>query len=146
MGTYSDGIEPGLDLGTRELVITPEWIEKYMGSIDDHNPWYTEGSPFGGPIAPSAVFNYEMELFDGWHPPGISGRILNTGQTWEFRRPMWPGQRVILKGRVLDRYLKRGREYISMEACAYDEEGRLLCRTVTTHAWPAKGADEAQAP
>ncbi len=146
MGTYSDGIEPGLDLGTRELVITPEWIEKYMGSIDARNPWYTEGSPFGGPIAPSAVFNYEMELFDGWHPPGISGRILNTGQTWEFRKPMWPDQRVILKGRVTDRYLKRGREYISMEACAYDEEGELLCRTVTTHAWPLQHTPEAQTP
>jgi len=142
MGAYADGIEPGLDLGTRELVITPDWIEKYMGSIDARNPWYTDDSPFGGAIAPCAVFNYEMELFAGWHPPGISGRILNTGQTWEFRRPMRPGQRVILKGRVQDRYWKQGREYISMEARAYDEEGALLCRTVATHAWPAPRPNE----
>lgn len=144
MGSYPDGIEPGLDLGTRELVITADWIEKYMGSIDERNPWYTDDSPFGGAIAPCAVLNYEMELFDGWHPPGISGRILSTGQTWEFRGPIWPGQRVILKGRVQDRYLKRGREYISMQASAYDEEGKLLCRTVTTHAWPVAGVDESK--
>jgi hypothetical protein len=144
MPTWSDGIVPGLDLGTRELVIKPEWIEKYAASIDVRNPWYSgdsndsQDTPFGGPIAPAAVFNYEMELVGGWHPPNIQGRILNTDQTWEFHRPMRPGQRVVLKGRVEDRYEKRGREYIAMEATAWDDEGRVLCRTVTTHAWPVQ--------
>lgn len=136
MPAYPDGIDPGIDLGSREIVLTPDWIEKYMGSIDDRNPWYTDDSPYGGPIAPAAVFNYEMELFKGWHPPGVIGTVLNTGQKWEFRRPMCPGQRVLLKGRVAERYERRGREYIAMEATAHDEEGNLLCRTVTTHAWP----------
>ena len=134
MTEYADGIHPGLELGDREIVVTEEWIEKYRRSIDDENPWYAGESPFGGPIAPAVVFNYEMEMFKGWHPPGI-GNVLNTGQTWEFRRPMRPGQRVTLKGRVAERYLKRGREYVAMEATAYDEEGNLLCRTVTVHSW-----------
>ena len=133
----SDGIEPGLELGTRELVITPAWIEKYMGSIDDRNPWYTQDSPFGGPIAPAAVLNYEMELFGGWHPPGVTD-VLNTKQVWEFRRPIWAGQRITLKGKVVERYEKRGREHVSMEAVALDAAGNLLCRTVTTHAWPSR--------
>ena len=138
MPSWPDGIEPGLDLGSRKLVITQDWIEKYAGSIEDRNPWYSEDSPFGGPIAPAAVFNYEMELFDGWHPPGIEGRILATDESWEFHRPMRPGQRVLLKGRVQDRYESRGREYIAMEATAWDEQDRLLCRMVTTHAWPVQ--------
>ena len=146
MPTWSDGIEPGLDLGTRELVITADWIEKYASSIDDRNPWYTDDSPFGGPIAPAAVFNYEMELFGGWHPPNIVGRILNTDQTWEFFQPMRPGQRILIKGRVHDRYEKRGREYIAMEATAWDEGGQLLCRTVTTHAWPVQSPASGDEP
>jgi hypothetical protein len=133
---YADGIFPGKDLGTRELVLTPDWIEKYMGSIADRNPWYTHDSPFGGPIAPAAVFNYELQLSGGWHPPGIRGPILNTGTSWEFRRPLRPGQRVIVRSRVHARYVKRGREHIAMEACAYDEDGNLLCRSITTDAWP----------
>ena len=137
---YADGIEPGLELGTRELVITPDWIEKYMGSIDDRNPWYTQDSPLGGPIAPSAVFNYELELFDGWHPAGIGEDILNTKQSWEFHRPLRPGQRLIVKGRVKERYEKRGREHITMEASAYDEQGNLVCRSTTTDAWPVQPA------
>jgi hypothetical protein len=135
MRSESNGIRPGLDLGTREVVLTPDWIEKYLGSIDAHNAWYTQDSPFGGPIAPAAVLNYEMQMFGGWHPPGISGAILNTEQTWEFRRPMRPGQLIVLKGRVCARYEERGREHIAMEASAYDAQGNLLCRTVTTHAW-----------
>ena len=146
MPSWSDGIEPGLDLGTRALVITPDWIEKYAGSSDDRNPWYSVDSPFGGPIAPAAVFNYEMELFGGWHPPNIKGHILNTDQTWEFHRPMRPGQTILLKGRVHARYENRGREYISMEATAWDEDGQLLCRTGTTHAWPVQHADPGVEP
>ena len=87
-----------------------------------------------------------MELFGGWHPPGIQGRILATDETWEFHRPMRPGQKVLLKGRVHDRYEKRGREYIAMEATAWDEDGQLLCRMVTTHAWPVQGSETGGEP
>jgi hypothetical protein len=135
MSDYADGIHPGKDLGTRELVLGPEWIEKYMGSIDDRNPWYLVDSPFGGPVAPAAVFNYELQLSGGWHPPGIRGQIFNTGTRWEFHRPMYPGQKIVVRSRVLDRYHKRGRDHVAMEACAYDEQGNLLCRSVTTDAW-----------
>jgi hypothetical protein len=141
MGRHADGIDPGLELGTRELVITPDWIEKYMGSIDDRNPWYLGDSPFGGPIAPAAVFNYEMEMFDGWHPPEVMSSVLNTSQSWEFHRPMRPGQRVFVTGVVHDRYQKRGREYVAMQATARDEEGNVLCRTVTTHSWSIPEGD-----
>jgi hypothetical protein len=146
MRRYPDGIEPGLELEARELVLTPDWIEKYMGAIDDRNPWYVADSPFGGPIAPAAVLNYELELFAGWHPPNIPAReVLNTKQRWEFRRPLRPGQRVFLSARVHDRYEKRGREHIALEACARDAEGNLLCRCITTHAWPIRkqGRDQA---
>ncbi len=131
-----DGIEPGLELGRRELVLTPDWIEQYMGAIDARNPWYTDDSPFGGPIAPAAVLNYELQMFGGWVPPGAGARMLNVKQRWEFREPMRPGQRVVLSARVAERYLRRGRDHVAVEASVHDLEGRLLCRTLSTHAWP----------
>jgi hypothetical protein len=127
-------------------VLTPDWIERYMGAIDDRNPWYTSDSPFGGPIAPCAVLNYELQMFGGWHPPGIKGAILNTQQSWEFHRPLRPGQRLRLTGRVNARYRRRGREYIAMEASAWDLEGNLLCRTVTIDAWPIADSGGASEP
>jgi hypothetical protein len=51
---------------------------------------------------------------------------------------MRPGQRITVRSRVHDRYRKRGREHVAMEASAYDEEGNLLCRSITTDAWPAE--------
>ncbi len=145
MTAHADGIVPGKDLGTRELVISRDWIEKYHGSIDDRNPWYTEASPLGGPVAPCAVFNYEMQLFGGWHPPGVKG-VLNTSQRWRFFQPMRPGQRVIVKARVAERYVKRGRDHITMEATACDEAGLALCQVEATDSWPVpqgQGASEA---
>jgi len=144
--TYPDGIGPGKDLGARELVVTGDWIEKYMASIDDRNPWYTEESPMGGPVAPSAVFNYEMQLFGGWHPPGVKD-VLNTSQQWAFYRPMRPGQRVTVRARVAGRYVKRGREHIAMEATACDEAGNALCRVTAADAWPVpEGAQPPPSP
>ena len=31
---------------------TPEDIEAYAYAVDDHHPWFTEASPFGGPVVP----------------------------------------------------------------------------------------------
>ena len=137
MSRYPDGIDPGLDLGTRDLVITQELIAKYLGSIEADNPWYSEDSPFNGPIAPAAVLHYEIDSFKGWHPPGIS-KILNNGRWWEFNRPTRPGQRITMKARVASRYVKRGREHIGIEVTVSDQQGGLICRCGTTDSWPVR--------
>lgn len=35
-----------------EYTLTPEEIARYVGPMAIENPWYTQDSPLGGPVAP----------------------------------------------------------------------------------------------
>ena len=49
-----ESIVVGTELGPVETDITPQAMAAYQHDWDDPNPWYSEGSPFGAPIAPPA--------------------------------------------------------------------------------------------
>ncbi len=34
-----------------EFTVTPELNQQFTDSLDDHHTWFTEDSPYGGPIA-----------------------------------------------------------------------------------------------
>ena len=55
MTEYADGINPGLELGAREIVITEDWIEKYRRSIADDTPWSAGAAPSRRPVPPRAA-------------------------------------------------------------------------------------------
>jgi acyl dehydratase len=44
----------------------------------------------------------------------------------EFIRPMKVGSKVFVRGKVTDKYIKRGREYVVTEFEAVDEHGEVL--------------------
>ena len=46
----------GKDLGTLDLTITEEMVQHYTQGLDEPNPWYTDDSPFGGPVVPVIIF------------------------------------------------------------------------------------------
>jgi 3-hydroxybutyryl-CoA dehydratase len=120
-------VRVGLHLGTREHEITPARIEHYVASVDDRHPWYTGDSPFGGPVAPALLLHSEAYRFPGWYLPNLFGN-LHARQEWELFGPMLVGDRVLTRATVVERYVKRGRDYVVNEVQAFHEDGRLLLR------------------
>ena len=55
----------GKDLGTLDLTITEEMVQHYIQGLDEPNPWYTDHSAFGGPVAPVIIFQDVSSLFKG---------------------------------------------------------------------------------
>ena len=51
---------------------------------------------------------------------------VNAGNEVEFFNPPIPGKRIFVTGRVADKYLRRDKPYLVIEATATDEDGRLL--------------------
>ena len=51
---------------------------------------------------------------------------MNAGNEVEFFNPPIVGKKILVKGRVADKYLRRDKPYIVIEATATDEDGRLL--------------------
>jgi len=124
MDFKDDEVTVGKDLGGRDLEISAELIETYNRATGDASALVREGSP---PIAPALLFCNEVYNHGGWYLPNIFGN-LHARQEWEIYRPIARGERVRTRCTVIDRYIKRDREYIVNEALTFDGKGRLVCR------------------
>lgn len=117
----------GRYMGARELEVTPEVVAHYQRAVGDHNPWYSGPSPFGGPVAPALILHSEVYRYRGWYLPNIYGN-LHAKQEWELFHPIMVGDRVTTRSLIVDRYIKRGREYVVNEVTCFGPDGRILHR------------------
>jgi len=113
--------------GQHEIDITPELVQHYCQSVGDHNPWYVGDSPFGGPVAAALLLHSEVYRYGGWYLPNVYGN-LHAKQEWELFQPMMVGERALTRATIVDRYIKRDREYVVNEVSCFGSDGRLLNR------------------
>jgi len=126
-GQFSyENIKVGDELGRKDILITDEVIQTCANAIESRHPWYIEDSPFGGRIAPSTIFdNDTLRILDENYERFGS---IHAKQSWDFKNPAMSGKKVTLTVSVIDKYIKRGRNYIVMELVAVDEDGVEICR------------------
>jgi acyl dehydratase len=127
--TY-EGLQVGEEFVSDTFLVTPEEIETYAFAVDDHHPWFFDGSPFGGPIAhPTMLANQALRLR---HSRYIVPAGLHAKMEFEFLEPIRPGIRARSRGRVIDKYERRGRPYMVTEYVTEDEYGTVLVRGTFT--------------
>jgi acyl dehydratase len=111
---------------TDEYILTPELARDYATGIEDPNPWYLEHSPFGGPVAnPILIVAQHVRLFKTRY--ATAGHVHTRHQT-QFLNPARIGKKITLSGKLVDKYIKRGREYLVVECRSVDEDGVEICR------------------
>jgi acyl dehydratase len=120
-------IPVGLDLGGHEYEITPELVAEYSAGLDDHNDWYSGSSPFDGPVAPALILHSEVYRFGRWYLPNVYGN-LHARQEWDLFAPVNVGDTVTTRATIVQRYVKRNRDYVVNEAQVFGPDGQLLCR------------------
>ncbi len=120
-------VYPGLFLGRREFSVTPEQVEIYRAGVGTDNPWYSTGSPFGGPVAPALIRHSEVYSYPGWYLRNVYGN-LHAKQEFEFFHPIMVGDTVVSSAQVIERYAKRNRDYVVNEATICGLDGRILMR------------------
>jgi acyl dehydratase len=120
----------GHDMGGHEYRITPEMIHLYQDGTEDRNEWYSGPSPFGGAVAPALLLHSEVFKNLSWYLPNIIGN-LHAKQEWELFHPMLVGGVVRTRSTVVERYVKRNREYVVNEVMITDSDGRWLQRSRT---------------
>jgi acyl dehydratase len=117
----------GEEFMSDDFLVKPEDVETFAYAVDDHNPWYFEDSPFGGPIAhPTLLGNQALLMRHGKYivPAGLHAKM-----QFEFLEPVRVGMRVRTRGKVIDKYERRGRHYMVTEFETRDEEtGTALTR------------------
>ncbi len=94
------------------------------GTGDDH-PWYRGGSPLGGAIAPALILHSAVFQTHEWYLPNVYGN-LHARQEWESFAPVMVGDTLRTRSLIVDRYLKRDREYVVNEVLVFDSAGRMV--------------------
>jgi acyl dehydratase len=120
----------GRDFGGFEFDITPATIENYIAGTGDDNPWYTGDSPLGGPIAPALVLHSAVFRRHDWYLPNIFGN-LHARQEWQGFAPIRPGNKLNSRSLIVERYIRRDREYVVNECLILDADGHILQRSRT---------------
>lgn len=120
----------GRDMGGHEYRVTPEMIRPYEAGTEDRHEWYSGLSPFGGPVAPALLLHSEVYKNLSWYLPNLIGN-LHAKQEWEIFHPMLVGDVVHTRSTVVERYIKRSREYVVNEVVITDGNGRWLQRSRT---------------
>jgi hypothetical protein len=135
-----DEVRVGSFFGKRPREVTPELIQTYSEALEDYNPWYFGESPWGGPVAPALLLHSEVYRDVSWYL-SIYGN-LHARQEWEMFHPMMLGEEVDARRVIVDRYVKRDREYVVNEVSVFGEDGRLLNRGRTHQSFLLKKGGE----
>ncbi len=138
MQTRADEKYVGRYYGERRIEITPELVAHYASAVQDQNPWYFGASPFGGPVAPALILHSEVYHTIDWYLSYFGN--LHARQEWEIFAPIMVGDTVTARRQIVERYLKRDREYVVMEVGCYDDDGRLLNRGRTHQSFVHKSS------
>jgi acyl dehydratase len=120
----------GRDFGGVAGDITPDLVATYIVGAGDDNPWYRGDSPLGGPIAPALILHSAVYRTLEWYLPNIFGN-LHTRQEWEVFAPVMVGERLTTRSVIIDRYLKRDREYVVNEVLVGNASGQIVSRSRT---------------
>ena len=140
-----EAVTVGEEFMSDDFLIKPEDVETFAFAVDDHDPWYFEDSPpspFGGKIAhPVLMGNQALLMRHGKYivPAGLHAKM-----QYEFVEPFRAGMRVRTRGKLIDKYEKRGRHYMVTEFVTRDEEsGTVLTRgQFTQMLFPKSGVHE----
>jgi acyl dehydratase len=111
----------GRHCGTGTHDVTPEVVAFYADALDDHHPLHERH-------APPLLHHSECYRFLGeWYLKNLFGN-LHGRQDWELFAPIPVGARIHTRSTLIDRYERRGRDWVVNETDVMDAEGRLLVR------------------
>jgi hypothetical protein len=112
----------GRHCGSNSYEVTPEVVAFYADALDDPSPLYAE-------VAPPLLHHSECYKHVGeWYLKNLFGN-LHAQQDWELFGAIRIGSSVRSRSTIIERYAKRGRDYVVNETDLVDAaDGRLLVR------------------
>lgn len=123
-----DEVTVGAETGRADLLVTDAMIDEYLGAMDLDLSWFAAPTPpYAARIAPpDMVPKLCMNaLFQDFLHREI-GPNIRAKQAFSFYAPIPVGTRVRAVGRLVEKYERRGRRFVTFEALFTDEAGRKL--------------------
>lgn len=108
-----DAVQVGEELGSYEYELTQEMVDAYRRSVDDPEA-----------VFPTIAVKHDATALAMVYEDRTGG--VNAGNEIELHNPPVPGKKIRVTGRIHDKYTRREKPYLVIEATAVDEDGRLI--------------------
>lgn len=116
----------GEELSPLSYRLSREEALDWVAQVGDTHPWYTEASPFGGPIVQPALFARDP-IYLLRH--NFARRATIHAETdLTYRGAGWPEREYTVYGYVADVYERTGHGYVVVDSVTVDEDGREIVR------------------
>lgn len=118
-----------------EIEVTPRMIMNYAASTDDPNPWYFDDERGGGIVAPpmlgvALTWQISARFDQYWNsqdfPYEALAQQVHYSEVFEWRRPMVPGERLVITGELKAIVPHRAGTHIVIEYTARDAKGEVV--------------------
>ena len=113
-----DDVQIGEELGSYEYTLTQEMIDLYRKAVDDPDA-----------VFPTIAVKHDATSLALAYDDQTGS--INAGNEIDLHNPPIPGKKILVTGRVHDKYTRRDKPYLVIEATATDEDGRLIERMRT---------------
>ena len=135
----------------KTYTVEVEDIINYSEGVLDDNPLFSDESaakdgPFGGLIAHPLFLTPIGFWIIGDSGPGSWVRTpgaINPGQVIEFYEPIRPGDTIHVKSSFHDKWIKRGKRYLTFLSDYYNQDNTLVAKWWITLILPVSRGDEA---
>lgn len=131
MGEYLlyDDMYVGMEFTEVTYELKPEQVKKYIEAVEE------EMDPDGSTAPPTiaALFTtIRVALKDHKMPPGA----IHAKQYYKFKKPVRTGEKLKIKVKIVDKYIKKERKYATIESKVFNGTGDHLITGMMSGIWP----------
>ncbi len=106
-------VQIGEELGSYEYLLTQEMVDLYRRAVDDPDA-----------VFPTIAVKHDATSLAMAYDDQTGG--INAGNEIDLHNTPIPGKTIRVTGRIHDKYIRRDKPYLVIEATAMDEDGRLI--------------------
>ena len=116
----------GMDLGTFEITLDEKTVKDRTKLLQ----WQTKRPAEKGFVPPGITISHHAQMnFTALPKMKVS---IWAKSEHEFLKPIKTGGRIFIHGRIVDKYVRRGRNYMVADYETVDEKGEVLMRSRET--------------
>ena len=122
-----EDIPVGMELESVEMILDKETIDERIELVQWQNRKPLESL---GVTAPGLTIRQHAAMQFITFPELRAGIWAKSEH--EFMKPMKAGSRIFIRGKIVEKYTKRGRNYVAAAFETRDERGELLMKSIET--------------
>lgn len=130
---YFNDLNVGQTFPQFEFNISDEIVDKYLKTVEDNNEVFKTVDDKGKRVVPSIIVSlFSFGAYKNFieNPPGS----LHAKQEYEFLEPFYVGDKLTVQGKIEDKYVKNGRNFVVVKTEA-KKDNRIVLNSLMTLLW-----------